>query len=371
MSDELRFAVATYGRVFDLSPQRDALTLAELIEALRRFQLRPDLARRIARELARVDAAWDAYSTGRTSAGPFGKAIAQAGREGGAEAAEQRARELRKDAERAAKRDLRIWSPTLYPDGAERHNDEVEALSAMVLDYDGDVTLEEASSDWRDTFHVVHTTWSHTAERHKFRLVLPFAHLVAARDYDRVFDWAGARAAGFDPTARSVSRAYALPVVSGPNAPHVFYTRPGALLHPGALGLAEPHHASHEPSPDPSGRMRGEEGKAFFVASDVVPWAAHDDPYDDDAVWDVGLPETSDAAGQAEASREVAATLQATAAPELLVTDGARERPPTNFAALSVPDALERLFVLFEAGALTDAEYAAAKARVLGLDDGV
>ena len=165
MSEELRFAVATYSRVFDLAPEQDALTLTELVEALRRFQLRPDLARRIARELARVDAALQAFSSGRPTLGPFGKAIAQAGAEGGADAAERRAKELRKEAERAAKRDLRIWSPTLYPAGAERHNDEVEALSAMVLDYDGGVTLEQASSDWRDTFHIVHTTWSHTEAR--------------------------------------------------------------------------------------------------------------------------------------------------------------------------------------------------------------
>ena len=41
------FAVATFGRVYDMTPQGDALTLDELASALTRFQLKTQLGQRI------------------------------------------------------------------------------------------------------------------------------------------------------------------------------------------------------------------------------------------------------------------------------------------------------------------------------------
>ena len=82
------------------------------------------------------------------------------------------------------------WSPARYTEGATRGKDGVQALSCLVLDYDDGTTIEEALQAWQWRPGILHTSWSHTEEHHRFRVVLPLAQPVAAADWPGVFAWA-------------------------------------------------------------------------------------------------------------------------------------------------------------------------------------
>ena len=71
------------------------------------------------------------------------------------------------------------WSPVSYPPGATRRALHVDEVYALVLDYDGERTIDEAVAAWDGYARVVHTSWSHSPTRHKIRVVLPLAEPIA------------------------------------------------------------------------------------------------------------------------------------------------------------------------------------------------
>lgn len=91
----------------------------------------------------------------------------------------------------------------------------VVGLSALVLDYDGGATLDQAEAHWREWFGVIHTTRKHTAEKHRFRVVLPLTRIITADEYDVVWRWAESIAseAGHtvDPATKDPARFWFLP----------------------------------------------------------------------------------------------------------------------------------------------------------------
>lgn len=89
------------------------------------------------------------------------------------------------------KADLPLWSPASWPGDAETcRSADVEEVSCLVLDYDGDVELDRALDKWGRWALFAHTTASHTPERHKFRVILPLARPVPASEWERVYRWA-------------------------------------------------------------------------------------------------------------------------------------------------------------------------------------
>lgn len=120
----------------------------------------------------------------------------------------------------ADKRDLPAWSPAVLAPGARRANDAVEAVSCIVLDYDDGTELATAREPWMDWPHIWHTSWSHTEELAKFRLVIPLARAVPVVAWRWVWAWAARRAAGgIDQACKDASRLYFLPAVKSANAP--------------------------------------------------------------------------------------------------------------------------------------------------------
>ncbi|MCA9516042.1 MAG: hypothetical protein KC635_13955, partial [Myxococcales bacterium] len=294
----LRLACATFQRVFDVHPAQDALTLAELTEALTRFIVKPKLKERIDHEVALVDAAVAVMATpGASASGKLAAALDKARRDAVAkgkdpgEAVRDKAEHLRADARRAAKRDMRLWAPLLFKPGGERDEADIEHVSCLVLDYDGGTPIDEASAAWRPYYHVVHTTWSHTPARPKLRLVLPLAAPIRPEDFRALFAWAEARTHfAVDPTGRGVSRAHAMPVTPSEDAPRQAIVAPGELLDPVTLGIvAAP---SPVPVPPPEALvpcLLRADPEVWTVTADARdPW----DPLDDDALWGGGAPTT-------------------------------------------------------------------------------
>lgn len=244
---EVLLPVTTFRRVYDTMPVQEVLTLPELVAALRRFELKPEVLARTQREIARVRRATTRVKAGLHTTAAIEVRLQKAAEEARAArrdptaAIEAAGLRLEEEARKKAKGELRVWSPTLYAPGAEKRGGEhVTHLSCLVLDHDDGTRIEDASARWSQYFHVVHSTWSHTEAHPRFRLVLPFAHLVAARDWLRVWQWAAARSGhAFDAALKNPSSHYALPAVPNPNWPRAAFSRPGALLSPVDEGLVD------------------------------------------------------------------------------------------------------------------------------------
>lgn len=239
------------------------MSLAELRGFLTSFERVPEVQARIDKELARIDRALHAALDGQDVAGPASARIREAMEQAtrgaassrgapGSEAAERAARaaavELADEARKAVKRDLRLWSPTLYEPGAKRGSEGVRHLSCLVLDYDDGTPTRVASATWAPWLHIVHSTWSYTDEHPKFRLVLPLATPVAADDWEAVWEWASDRTHRvIDPAGKGAAATFALPAIPHERWPHVAYVHEGVLLDPLAEGLVS---APAPPGPD-------------------------------------------------------------------------------------------------------------------------
>ena len=196
-NDQLRFPLVTFQRVFDTEPIQEELTLQELTRVLRRFELRTRVQRRIEREVGRIEALAQRFLDGEEVMGRQATKIRRAARSAREEGGEVEAAvaacagQMKDDVARQSKKELRIWSPALYRPGApKRGGDHVTHVSCLVLDYDDGSTIQQASEVWSSWYHIVHSTWSHSAALHKFRLILPLARPVPAPHWREVWKWA-------------------------------------------------------------------------------------------------------------------------------------------------------------------------------------
>ena len=272
-SDSPKFAVTTFERVFDVEPNRDVVSLERLSVALQRFLVKPETRAKVARTERQIATAWQAYEIGEHRSGKawsrLSKAAREAEQEGSdpLEAARREREQMVSEARSDPKRDLRLWSPAHYPAGSRRGSENVLHLSCVVLDYDSGLPIAEAAAAWQDYFHIVHTTWSHTTETPKYRLILPLAEPVRPEDWRTVYEWAEDRAAGeVDPTGKSIGTTFALPAVADEAVSRVAVSSPGPLLDARLEGLiadaaeppedgVEPHAPNHFRVPIPGHRV--------------------------------------------------------------------------------------------------------------------
>lgn len=118
------------------------------------------------------------------------------------------------------KRGLPAWSPWIFHDNAARSRSAATFASALVLDYDGTLPLDQVRERWAAWPHVGHTSWSHadpTAAR--ARVVLPLEQPIAAAMWPRVWAWACAHDADHDHKCSDPGRIYFLPFLR-PGRPH-------------------------------------------------------------------------------------------------------------------------------------------------------
>jgi len=102
-------------------------------------------------------------------------------------------------AHRGAKETIPAWMPTiLRPDDAGRYRRakaSVVAVSCLVLDLDQGEPLERAAALAEGYTAMMHTSWSHTPEHPKARLVFPFAEPAPAAEGETMSElfWGHAR----------------------------------------------------------------------------------------------------------------------------------------------------------------------------------
>jgi hypothetical protein len=112
------------------------------------------------------------------------------------------------------KRRGRCWSPTAYVAGhTTRGNAGVESVSCLVFDCD---RVPPDPKRLEGVYWLGHTTWSHTPQAPRWRVIIPLARPVPARQWTDV--WRRARASlcpEADPACKDPSRAYWLPSHDG------------------------------------------------------------------------------------------------------------------------------------------------------------
>jgi len=129
---------------------------------------------------------------------------------------------------------LPAWSPARFRPGELRKSANVEEVSCLVFDFDGG-NPEVALAAWPDHLVVLHTTWSHTQDAPRFRLVIPLARPVPLSRWRAAWLWAADRAAGADAACKDPARLYFRPALSRPDAPRRAEIRGCELLD--VLGL--------------------------------------------------------------------------------------------------------------------------------------
>lgn len=227
--------IACFRDARDVIPARRALAWAELCGLLSPEPppVRADVARDIDRHLSLVDDALRGLLSGRAAdqlqrLGAYRdlEKIAYKARGDGISEAEVRDRllvradQLRDDARRQAKTWLPLWSPADYRDGETRGASGVERVSCFVFDHDDGTSIEEALDPWGHSPLLAHTSWSHTDEHPRFRLVLPLAEPVPATAWPLAWAWARERSGGhIDEACKDPSRLYLLPAIPRPEAP--------------------------------------------------------------------------------------------------------------------------------------------------------
>ncbi|MFO0749024.1 MAG: hypothetical protein U1F43_25665 [Myxococcota bacterium] len=319
-----RFSVATFGRVFDMTPQGDALTLDELAAALTRFQLKAQLAGRIRKELERF----------QRGEGPYA----------GVTAAKVTAGDIEHRIRREAKTDLRIWTPALFAPGARRETSGLLHVSGLVYDIDQHLTLEAAREALRPWWHVGHSTWSHSPEAPKFRVCIPFAQPIVPEDFLTVWDWGNDAIGGVaDRTGRFLARGMALPAVPSREAPRAAWVHVAPLFDPVKEGIAQ---ASPHASPEPTGLsfMRADPTEIYLTAEEI-PDEGDDDP------WSGGAPIPSARAVPVTPVARPSTVTMAAVAPPAAAAPAARPSPapaPDLGAILARLDALEQRLAALE-----------------------
>ena len=153
---------------------------------------------------------------------------------------------------------LPMWSAaTFLP--RRRKKAHVQSLSCLVLDYDESTTLAAGLDRWSDWYRILHTSWSHKPEGHRFRVVLPLSRDVDPDEYTRLWAWANLYSDyEIDRACKDVSRAWALPAVELADPTHQtrFYAtvEDGPLLTPDEVML--PPEPKFEPPPRPAEDFR-------------------------------------------------------------------------------------------------------------------
>lgn len=117
--------------------------------------------------------------------------------------------EIRADHEK----DGPLWSPTLYKKGTTRGNANVISISCLVFDIDNGSGMSGIEKRWQDYGYITHTTWGHTPESPRKRVVFPLATPVSAEMWPEYWERANVYLCSgkSDPSAKDIARIYYTP----------------------------------------------------------------------------------------------------------------------------------------------------------------
>lgn len=169
-----------------------------------------------------------------------------------------------------------MWAPVQMAEGARRRLDSnVEAFSCLVLDFDTGWPVEKARAPWMNWPHIVHSSYSHTEDVPKYRIVIPLARPVPTATWPRVWHWASTQADGQnDQQCKNPSRGYFVPVERGPYFAVVHDLADMLLVDPARLPPAPSELRKPPPPPPKAGSAR----PRIHGVDRQIEWALRNDP---------------------------------------------------------------------------------------------
>lgn len=114
---------------------------------------------------------------------------------------------------------LPLWSPASFASDDSSSAEQVTALSCLVLDIDDGTSIERAWDRCEGLTAALHTSWRHTTDAPRFRVVLPLVEPVPVWAWSTVWETA-VRELGLqiDENCKNVNRRYVLPACRGESA---------------------------------------------------------------------------------------------------------------------------------------------------------
>lgn len=104
------------------------------------------------------------------------------------------------------------WSPACYPAGATRLKEKVEYISCAVFDVEHHEPFEALQDKLVGCAYIAHSSYRHTPEDPRYRIVLPLVKPVDADAWDATWDRLNHWLGGInDPQTKDASRLYFLP----------------------------------------------------------------------------------------------------------------------------------------------------------------
>lgn len=205
--------ISAFRSAWDRDPSLHDVAVPALLRRLCQFEVREDIPRRIERNCAMIRAG--------TATGHLLERIRGLDPE---DACEREAR--------YQKSSLRAWAPAVF--NGQRRKRNVTHVTCYVLDVEDGSTLSAAWGAMPEYSCVLHTSWNHTEESPRYRMVFPLAEPVPAEHwrkcwrhmYTRMVD----RGLQPDPKCVNADRLYFLPAVRHELSPRASMSRNGDLL---------------------------------------------------------------------------------------------------------------------------------------------
>lgn len=202
----------------------------------------------------------------------------------------------------ANKADAPLYSPTIYIDnvdgcakvrefknkkgktfiewmdtnGMERITDEMEkvvranknvaGISMLVFDFDsGNADPNSIAKNWEGFNYIIHSTWSHTREKGKYRLVVPLKRVIGQSDFPNIWEDVSKIAGDIDQSCKDPSRMFYWPSCKPENEGiHYFHAVSGSKFFSPKIKKA----------PKPKKKKRGD-----YKTLDIVKYFASNDMY--------------------------------------------------------------------------------------------
>jgi hypothetical protein len=139
--------------------------------------------------------------------------------------------------------DMRLETYRLIPNTVRRCKANVIALNGIVLDVDKSMTMNQVMEQLKDVEYVLYTTFRHTAENHRFRVIIPFSQPLLSQDIPLYQASIKEYFPGVDNASFSVSQSFYFH--SGKND-SIAYHNKGIMIDPYVFERREP-----EPIPEP------------------------------------------------------------------------------------------------------------------------
>lgn len=208
--------ISLLNSAWDKNPVAREVSVEELFRGLNHFRVREDVARMEREAVETVDRC---FKEGRELPWRNAKGLSQP--------------EARSFARRYQKNRLKSWVPGTF--NGQRSKANAIEVCCYVLDIEDGTTFENACKLYEGTVRLIHTTWNHTPENPRVRVVFPLAEPIPAAHWKDSWEYTGRqiKALGITPDekCKDPSRIYFLPAVRSAESMRQarFFTR-GDLL---------------------------------------------------------------------------------------------------------------------------------------------